>query len=234
MATFVLLHGMWHGGWCWQKITPLLRAAGHSVFTPTFTGLGERAHLHLPDIDLPLHVQDVVGVLEYESLEDVILVGHSYGGTLLLSIADRVAERLAHLVNLDGPIPRHGQTFQDILPDLWEAFRQAAIANGDEWWAPPPTDWTFGITGADWEWTQSKLTAHPLKTWQTPMTVTNSGAYGIPRTYIDCIEGLTPEERVLREQECQQLGWRHRTLVTGHDAMITAPRALAELLLEVV
>src|SRR5438128_128006 len=102
MATFVLVHGAWHGGWCWKRVTPLLRAAGHEVYATTLTGLGERVHLASPNVGLALHVQDVVGVLEYEDLRDVILVGHSYGGIVISGVADRVPERLRHLVYLDA------------------------------------------------------------------------------------------------------------------------------------
>src|SRR5258708_4241557 len=117
MATFVLVHGMWHGGWCWKKVAPLLRGAGHEVCVITLTGLGERAHLRHPDIGMNTHVQDVVGVLEYEDLSNVLLIGHSLGGIMVPAVAERIPERLAHIVNLDGPIPIDGKSVKDILPD---------------------------------------------------------------------------------------------------------------------
>lgn len=117
MADFVLIHGMWHGGWCWKKITPLLRAAGHEVHIVTLTGVGERAHLHYPDIDMNTHIQDVVSVLEYEDLNNVILVGHSLAGFMAPAVAERVPERIAHIVNLDGIIPIDGKPFKDMMPD---------------------------------------------------------------------------------------------------------------------
>src|SRR5580700_2534506 len=100
-ATYVLVHGGGHGGWCWQRVVPLLRAAGHEVYTPTLTGLGERSHLLRPDIDLDTHIADVVGVLRYEDLTDVILVGHSYGGMVITGVADRALARIGQLVYLD-------------------------------------------------------------------------------------------------------------------------------------
>jgi len=133
MTPFVLVHGMWHGGWCWKKVAPLLRAAGHEVYTPTLTGVGERAHLHYPDIDLHTHIQDVVHVLDYEDLRDVILVGHSLAGFMIPAVAESVPERIAHLVNLDGPVPADGQAFKDLMPDVWNDFRNAderAAMNG--------------------------------------------------------------------------------------------------------
>jgi pimeloyl-ACP methyl ester carboxylesterase len=116
MATFVLVHGSMHGGWCWQRVAPLLRAAGHEVFTPTLTGLGERVHLAHPDIDLDTHIQDVLGVLEDEDLHDVVLVGHSYATLVIIGVADRLPERIAHLVYLDGPIAGEGQALLDFFP----------------------------------------------------------------------------------------------------------------------
>src|SRR5437660_801825 len=110
MATFVLVHGAWHGGWCWRKLMPLLRSAGHAVWTPTLTGLGERAHLGNPDVGLSTHVQDVVNVLEYEDLSNVVLVGHSYGGMVITGVAHQMPGRLAHLVYLDAFVPKDGQS----------------------------------------------------------------------------------------------------------------------------
>src|ERR687885_315704 len=109
MATYVLVHGGWHGGWCWRKVVPLLRRHGHEVYTPTLTGLGERSHLAHPLVDLETHVTDVVNVLFYEDLREVILLGHSNGGTLITAVAERVPERLAHLVYLDAFVPEDGQ-----------------------------------------------------------------------------------------------------------------------------
>jgi pimeloyl-ACP methyl ester carboxylesterase len=108
MATYALVHGAWHGGWCWKKVTPLLRAAGHEVFAPTLTGLGERAHLLTPAVDPETHIDDVLGVLHYEDLRQVVLVGHSYGGTVITGVAARAADRIGHLVYLDAFVPLGG------------------------------------------------------------------------------------------------------------------------------
>lgn len=232
MMIFTLVHGMWHGGWCWKKLASLLRAAGHEVFTPTLTGLGERAHLHYPDIDMNTHIQDVVNALEYEDLSDVILVGHSLAGFMVLAILEHVPVRIAHVVNLDGPLPVDGKSFKDLLPDYWEDFRQRARASGDEWWAPPVSDWTFGVTGADLEWMRPRLTPHPLKTWETPLIFSNPKTRSIPRTFIHCTDGASPEEIAEREKECAGFGWQYLSLPTGHDPMITAPQELVKMLLD--
>src|SRR5689334_5875269 len=114
MATFVVAHGAWSAGWAWKKVRPLLRARGHEIFTPTYTGIGERAHLAHKDIDLDTHIRDVIGVLEYEDLRNVILVGHSYGGMVATGVADRASERIAQLVYLDAFAPRDGESLLDL------------------------------------------------------------------------------------------------------------------------
>ena len=133
MGTFVLVHGAWGGGWAWRPtVGALLREAGHEVFTPTLTGLGERAHLASPDIDLETHINDIVGVIEYENLHDVVLMGHSYGGMAITGVADRVPERLAHLVYVDAFVPEDGQSLADLIgPGTAEGMIARAQAEGD-------------------------------------------------------------------------------------------------------
>src|SRR5262249_21902502 len=114
MATFVLVHGAWHGGWCWQKVIPFLEAAGHEVHAPTLTGLAERASELSPDVGLDTHIQDIVGLLEEKNLNGVILVGHSYGGMVITGVVDQVPERIAHLVYLDTFVPRNGESMADV------------------------------------------------------------------------------------------------------------------------
>jgi pimeloyl-ACP methyl ester carboxylesterase len=226
---------MWHGGWCWKKVTPILRAAGHEVYTPTLTGLGERAHLHYPEIDMHTHIQDVVNVLEYEDLRQVILVGHSLAGFMVPAVAERAPERIAHIINLDGPLGEDGKAFKDLLPDYWENFRRRGREAGNEGWVPPIFEWTFGVTGADLAWMQSKLTPQPLKTWETPLTFINPAARSIPRTFISCTENLLSNDEISAEvKKYAETGWDFRFISTGHDAMITAPDELAETLIGLI
>src|SRR5581483_10887922 len=161
MATYALVHGAWHGGWCWQRVTPLLRAAGHEVFTPTLTGLGERSHLANPAIDLNTHIHDIVNVLEYEHLQKVILVGHSYGGMVITGVSNEVPDRLAHLVYLDAFVPQDGQALIDVTtPQRREAILQQARANGGL--LPPFSVAQYGVfAGADVRWVESKLVPQP-------------------------------------------------------------------------
>lgn len=234
MTTFVLIHGMWHGGWCWKRVVPFLRAAGHEVYTPTLTGLGERVHLAKPEIDIDVHIQDVVNLVMFEDLHKVVLVGHSLGGFLVPAIAERIPERLAHLVNLDGPIPEDGKALSQLIGDIWDFFVKNAIRPDDEWRIQPIADWTFGVSGVDLEWLQSKLTPHPLKTLTTPLVLINPDARSLPRTFISCTGALSAEERAVEEEKYSASGWRYRFIPTGHDAMITEPEELTKILLELV
>ena len=236
MATFVLIHGSMHGGWCWRRVTPLLRAAGHEVYAPTLTGLGERAHLAHPDIDLETHLQDVLGVLEYEDLRGVVLVGHSYGGMVITGVADRAPGRVAHLVYLDGVAPHDGQAVVDFSsPDQRTAGRARVEADGAGWRLPPPVDLAeWGITAEDdVAWVRSKVVPQPYKTFTQPIRLTNPAALTGPKTLIACVEAAPRGWRdaaIARTRA--EPGWRYRELATGHDAMVTMPTEVAELLLE--
>lgn len=231
-ATFVLVHGAWHGGWCWKKLTPLLRAAGHDVFTPTLTGVGKRAHLLSPQIGLETHIADVSALLEYEDLRNVLLVGHSYGGMVITGVAEVAAPRLSHLLFLDAFVPQNGQALLDTLPDHGASVRKIAEESGDGWKVPIGKA-TFGVTDeADVEWIASRLTPQPLRTFEEPVRLTNPAALALPRSYILCRK----DEPTLFDSHAQRVkseGWGYYELLTGHDAMITVPEGLARILLEI-
>jgi pimeloyl-ACP methyl ester carboxylesterase len=232
MATFVLVHGSMHGGWCWKRVVPLLRGAGHDVFTPTLTGLGERVHLAHPSIDLDTHIQDVLGVLEYEDLHDVVLVGHSYATMVITGVADRAPGRIAHLVYLDGPIAGEGQALLDFYPPDGQAIRRARVAAEGEGWRLPPVDPTaFGVLDPeDAAWVRAKLVAQPFGTLTQPLRLTNPARFAGPKTFIACAGWRD----AMSERVRGVAGWHYRELATGHDAMITAPGQLADLLLETI
>ena len=144
MVTFVLVHPAWLGGWCWRKVTPLLRARGHEVFTPTLTGLGERSHLAKRDIGLETHIQDVVNVLEYEDLSRVILVANSSGGVVITGVADRLPERIARLVYVDAFVPEDGQSLLDIIPPERRPVMESLVRTEGQGWLLPrfaPRPW---------------------------------------------------------------------------------------------
>ncbi len=241
MATFLLIHGAWHGGWCWKKVTPLLREASHQVFTPTLTGVGERSHLAHPLIGLETHVRDVVNVLTYEDLRGVILVGHSNGGTLITAVAERVPERLAHLVYLDAFVPQDGQATIDLTNFPREAWEARVRTEGYGWLVPSlqPVPWdeflrdVWGVSDeADRRWMVERLGPTPFKIFIDPVRRTNPAAEALPRTYIRCLQNHSPAFDRFAEAARTTPGWRYRELTTGHDAMVTAPQEVAGLLLE--
>jgi len=227
--TFVLVHGAWHGGWCWKKMAPLLREAGHDVFTPTLTGLGERVHLLAPEIDLTTHIDDVLGVLEYEDLTDVVLVGHSYGGMVISGVAERADGRIAHLVYLDAFLPEDGKALRDYAPgDILDGM---VNTTGDGWRLPSfmfATD--FGVTDEDdIAWVNARLGDQPYKTFTQPLDLAADPGDAIQRAYI-----LTTQDTfVPHAARAQQLGFDYHELFSaGHDSMVTQPAELAALFLK--
>jgi pimeloyl-ACP methyl ester carboxylesterase len=197
MATLVLVTGMHFGGWSWKKVTPLLRAAGHEVSTPTLTGLGERVHLTTPDVDLATHVTDVVNLLVYEDLSDVTLVGYSYGATVVAGVAERVPERRALLVFGDGAVPADGQSDYE----AGEAHRAgewaAAASAGTPGYAPAPADRVAALITdeADRAWVIAKMTPHPLATLTQPLRLGNPATAALPRAFVYCPEGKEAGDR---------------------------------------
>lgn len=236
MSAFVLVPGAWLGGWCWRRVTPVLRAAGHEVYTPTLTGLGERAHLGSPETDLDTHILDVVNLLEWEELRGVVLVGHSYAGLVIGGAADRVPERLAHLVFLAANLPRDGHAlFDEWSPAGRTLVEEEARVGGDGWRWPFPDDLGgggAGLAAADERWLRAKAVGHPLRTFAQPLRYANPSTAALPRTYIRCAADGSPlPDEVKRDGSGD--GWRLRQLPTGHYPMISRPRELAEQLLEV-
>lgn len=235
MATFVLVPGGWHGGWCWWKVVPLLRRAGHDVYTPSLTGLGERSHLGSPATDLDTHIRDVVNVLAYEELVGAILVGHSYAGLVITGVADRAAARLRHLVYLDACVPADGQAAMDVYPGAASAFRAAAEAHGAGWRIPPPDPASWGIADAgDLRRLRAHLVVQSLGTALQPLRLAHPAGAGLPRTYIACTNKAAPDSAAATAARLRDdPAWRYRELPTGHEAMITLPCELGDLLLEV-
>jgi pimeloyl-ACP methyl ester carboxylesterase len=245
MATFVLVPGAWHGGWCWKAVSALLRARDHEVFAATLTGLGERSHLSGPNVNLSTHVQDIVGLLTYEDLERVVLVGHSYAGMVITGVAERTPERLAQLIYLDAFVPEAGQALVDILapdPQLRTAMEERVRSEGDGWSLPSlrPGPWepflreAWRITDeADLHWVMARLDPQPYATMTEAVRRANPAAATLPRTYVRC--ALVPHphfDRFAATAKRSGSEWRYRELASGHDAMITAPREVADLLSE--
>lgn len=236
MATYVLVHGGGHGGWCYGKVAPLLRAEGHDVYAPTLTGLGERSHLLSPAVDLDMHVRDVVAVLHFEDLRDVILVGHSYGGMVITGAADRAAARVGRLVYLDAANPVNGQSLVDVAGPVIEAVRpMGETVDGVELVLLPSPDAGrfYGVTDdADVAWMADRLTGHPWRCFAQKLVLTNEDAlWSIPRYHVVCTSTLATRDRDLMDKA--RADGRLWEIDTGHDLMITEPRAVADALLEV-
>jgi len=236
LGTYVLVHGGAHGGWCYGRVAPILRAAGHEVFAPTMTGVGERSHLLRPDVDLDFHIRDILEVLRYEDLHDVILVGHSYGGLVITGVADRAADRVGHIVYLDAAMPINGESLADIAAPLMDAARRAMrVVDGIELVLFPGTEPmpNYGVTDPDdIAWMTARLTPHPWKCFTQPLQLSNEAELGaIPQTVICCTWNL--EFRDPARMAPAQTAGRVWDIDTGHDLMISEPDAVAELLLRV-
>jgi pimeloyl-ACP methyl ester carboxylesterase len=235
LARFVIVHGAWGGAWSWNRyVAPLLRQAGHEVHTVTLTGLGERAHLASPEIDLDTHIQDVVNILFYEDLRDVILVGHSYGGMVITGVADRCPERLRHLVYLDAAVPSDGQAIADQWgPERRQERIERAERDGEGWRIPP------GPMQADdppeiVAWAQPRRNGQPIKTFTQPIRLTR-GETTLPRTFVYCSVGKTADnpaaERARRIQADPR--WHFVELATGHNLHYSAPKQTVDILCRV-
>ncbi len=230
IGTYVLVHGAWHGGWCWAKVARLLRDAGHEVYTPTLTGLGERAHLARPEVDLETHIQDVVAMLEAEELRQVTLVGHSYGGMVISGVAARTTGRIGHLVYLDAFVPETGKSLLDYVGERAAAMREAATVNGEGWKLPSFPPERFGVTSQrDTEWLTKHLVAQPLKTFEQPLPA--AGGDKLKRSYIYCSKPATGTFDQFAERLRDDRKWSFHDVKTGHDAMVTAPGEIAKILM---
>jgi|SRR5579859_5502703 len=233
MATFVIVHGAWGGGWSWRNVRAVLQAAGHEVFTPTLTGLGERSHLGRPDTNLDTHIQDVVNVLEYEDLNEVILAGHSYGGMVVTGAADEAAARLRHLVYLDAFVPPDGKSVVDLLSPADRAARQDQASSLKDGWQIParplPPDTPPDVAA----WAGPRRGPQPLQTYLQPIQLTGA-ADRVPRTYVHCTfkpdgDIFAPFAREARENPA----WTFHALATGHNLQYFAPKEVTEILLGV-
>jgi pimeloyl-ACP methyl ester carboxylesterase len=222
MATFVLVHGAWHGGWCWADTAAELRAAGHEVHTPTSSGVAERASL-APHTDLQTHVDELAGFLYFNDLREVTLVGHSYGGLVISGAAATTAPRLERLVYLDAFIAADGQSMYDLLrPERRKVYDEATA---DGLIASPKAE-LFGVTGARGVWTDDRLTGQPERTWKQPLKLASEPP--LPRQYIRCTQGpLTPSFSGFATRLRDTAHWDVIDFDSGHDAMITHPLDLA-------
>ncbi len=233
--TYVLVHGSWAGGWIWAPVAERLRAQGHRVFAPTQTGLGERRHLLSRDIGIGTFIDDVANVLEAEELPDVILVGHSSGGLPITGVADRMPERIRHLVYLDAAIVQGGQSFFDLFPQEAVADRRRAAREGGGGIAvPPPPISAYGTIGIPAgpvaEWVHRRVTPHPIGAYETPLELRNPVGSGRPCTYVSCTAPQSATIEASRRWVKSQDGWIWVELAAGHCAHVTVPEDVVRLL----
>ena len=231
--TYVLVHGAWHGGWCWKEVAEGLRGMGHHVGAPTQTGVGERKHLLSKDITLDTFAADIVNHIEAEELNDVILVGHSFAGTSITGTADKIPYRIRHLIYLDSLVLENGQSpFSVLPPDVVAARRKLVAEQGQGIFIPPPPPTAFGIpeNHASADWVKRRLTPHPVSTYDSPIRIDNPVANGRPRTYIACTDPAYGPLEATRQWVKKQENWQWQEIATGHDAMVMAPAELAGML----
>jgi pimeloyl-ACP methyl ester carboxylesterase len=231
-STFVLVHGAWSGGYIWRQVAERLRKNGHAVFTTTNTGLGERAHLLSKSITIDTFVKDVTGVIEAEELSNVILVGHSFGGSAITGVADAIPEKIRHLVYLDSLLPQPGKALMDTLPPEVAAARRklAQETSGGVSMPAARTDPTMVPNDADRAWLDRRATPQPLGSYETPLILKNPIGNNVPRTYIACTNPFLAITRASKEWVKSQQGWGWLEIATGHVAQVTAPDELTAML----
>jgi len=239
MANFLLVHGAWHGAWCWRRVLPLLQQAGHRVHAVTLTGVGERAHLLQPNIDLETHITDVMAAMDAEEMDQVVLVVHSYAGMLGTAVADRRPERLQHLVYLDAVLPTPGESWSSThAPDTREA-RIAATRADPQHSFPAPDPAIFGLSGEDHAWVARRQTRHPGGPYTQALDFDPRRVASVPRTFIHCTQPPLATIDVSRRRMVDPAFWDGVWLpgshvvemTTGHDPMVSDPEGLARILL---
>ena len=224
MATFMVAHGAWSAGWAWKKMRPLLATRGHILFTPTYTGLGERAHLAHPGLDLEAHITDILAVLHAEDLREVMLVGHSYGGMVATGVAARMPERIAKLIYVDAFAPRNGDSVFSLTPGRREIMGPQAEQNGG---FIPASSLPPDTSPEDVAWAAPRRKPQPLKAFEQALRIEREPT--MPRHYIYC-QRHTPDDRFRPFYErAQREGWGHSTIDASHNPHVTWPEGLANL-----
>jgi pimeloyl-ACP methyl ester carboxylesterase len=230
MATFVLVHGAWHGAWCWQRVSDILTARGHKVLAPTLTGVGERAHLLHADIDLDTHIADIVAAIREHRLSNVVLVGHSYGGLVISGVAELAEDAIGSLVMLDAFHTENGQSLADANPGLADTLDAAARAGVTT--LAPRAAALFKVNEQDQAFVDAQCTPHPIKTFTQKLTLTGARERIGKKAYIRAASYPNPAfDRGLAAARAK--GWCTYEVACGHDVMMDEPRRLAEILEEV-
>jgi pimeloyl-ACP methyl ester carboxylesterase len=231
--TFLVCTGAWSAGWSWKKMHPLMAAAGHRLIVPTYTGLGEREHLASQANDLETHVQDILAVIKYEDLRDIVLVGHSYGGMVATGVADRARDRVTRLIYLDAFVPADGQSLMDISPPAGRP-RMLELAKAGDGWRVPSNPIPADTSEADVKWISERRLPQSIKCFEQPLKM-SGGALTVQRDYV-YFTRIVPADpfRPFAERAKTDSAWRYHELDSSHSAHVTAPDALAQLLQKIV
>jgi pimeloyl-ACP methyl ester carboxylesterase len=232
LTTILLAHGAWSAAWAWKKMRPLMVASGHVFLTPTYTGLGVHADLADRSVDLETHIEDILRVLHYEDVRDVVLLGHSYGGMVATGVADRAAARIAHLIYLDAFVPKPGQSLSDLVPAEQREKTRLSVVNGDGWRVPPnpsPDD----TSPEDLAWIAGRRVPQPLKCFEQPLAFVH-GDLRLPRSYIRAMRNIHGPFGVFAERARSEPGWGYHEIDASHSPNITAPEALMALLNDII
>jgi pimeloyl-ACP methyl ester carboxylesterase len=227
--TFVLVHGAWHGGWCWRHVSDILERKGHKVFAPTMTGLGERSHLLTKDVNLTTHITDISNVIEWENLSNVVLVAHSYGGIIASGVAERLHEKISSIVFLDAFMPENGESLLEKSSPAFVDAIKSAIAKGDAGIKAPPSA-AFGVEEKDRAWVDAKTSPQPVGTYTEKAVYTGGREMIAKKTYIRA-KGYSSTTFDGNLAKVKATGiWKTHELDSGHDAMLIIPEQLTEII----
>lgn len=233
MASVVLAHGAWSAPWAWKKMRPLMRAAGHEFFSPTYTGLGQRAHLARPEVDLSTHIEDVASAIEFEDLKDVVLLGHSYGGMVATGVADRLGDRIARLIYIDAFAPKDGQSLFDLVGPKAEGNMRAGAEKSGDGWKLPINPMPPDTSPEDLEWAKPRRRPQPIKTFEEKIKLSSTKMP--PRHYIYAKKNMPGDAfRQFGERAKSEAGWTYDEIDASHNPHITCPDVLMKLLSEIM
>ena len=231
-TTYVLVHGAWHGSWCWKRVRRSLWDAGHQVFTPTLTGPGGRSHLNSAAVNLSTHIADIVNLFRWENLSDVILCGHSYGGNVITGVADRIPERIRTLIYLDAFVPEDGECLFDLHPpELAQQMRLQARTAGDGWNVPPIPAEHFNVNLRDAAWANAQCTPQSIASFEEHIRLKQVPSHTHDATHI-LATGWDNSPFPAAHERAKAKGWQTRTVACGHEVMLDLPEELTDLLLE--
>ena len=230
--TFVLVHGTWHGGWCWRRVVDALERKGHKVYAQTLTGVGDRSHLLTKDVNLTTHVNDVVNLVKWEDLKDIVLVGHSSAGFVITGVAELIGPSVASIVYLDAFVPQVGDNLISLANPGPKKALEDAVARGDLVAKPVPAA-AFKVNEKDQAWVNAKCTPHPLAAVVEKVTAADAREKIARKTYIRATGWDSPVfDQTLAKMKTAQ-GWKTYEVVSGHDVMVDMPDRLVDILIEV-